>query len=381
MKPTRVIYVQYTNPAAYPPLQHSAMMFAEGGWRVDLLGIVQPAVAGLAFASHPNILVQLFPPSASGWRQKFHYLRFSWWTLTRILRAGRSWVYASDTLATPVALVASFLPGVKVLYHEHDAPDERNRSRFMRLLLATRRRVLKRARIVIVPNDERGRALRKTGNDATNVVRVWNCPQHDEAASTPRAKASNAFWIIYHGSIVPARLPESVIRALVELPAVRLRIRGYVTAGHEDYVNRLIELARSLGVESHLDIRLLVPTRTALFDDVRASDMGLSLMPSASPDFNERTMTGASNKAFEYLAQGVPLLVSELPDWCEMFVKQGVARACCPEDHASVATAIAWFVGHPAEAQSMGERGRQMVLSKWNYERQFEPIFRRMSAA
>ena len=37
MNPPRVIYVQYTDPAAYPPLQHSAVMFAEGGWRVDLV--------------------------------------------------------------------------------------------------------------------------------------------------------------------------------------------------------------------------------------------------------------------------------------------------------------------------------------------------------
>jgi glycosyltransferase involved in cell wall biosynthesis len=377
----RVVYVQYANPAAYPPLQHSASILASAGWQVDLLGITQPRVAGLEFSVHSRISVRLLPPSTAGWRQKVHYLRFCLWTLSEIRRRGPVWVYASDTLSAPVAFVASFIPSVRLLYHEHDAPDEQNRSQFMRLLLSLRRRVLERARIVVVPNAERGRALCEAGTDVHRLFCVWNCPEHDEASTTPRPEAGDGFSIIYHGSIVPARLPESVVRALATLPNVRLRIRGYETAGHENYVDRLRDIARSLGIESRLDIKLLVPTRTALFEDVRASDLGLALMPSESVDINERNMSGASNKAFEYLAQGVPLLVSDLPDWCEMFVRGGVARACRPEDPSSVATAITWFAEHKTEARVMGESGRQMILAKWNYEQQFEPVLRRMSAA
>src|SRR5262249_35516193 len=269
MDPQRVVYVQYANPAAYPPLQHSAAIFAAAGWRVDLLGITQPRVEGLEFAVHPCIAVRLFPPPPSGWRQKIHYLRFCIWTLSEIRRRGATWVYASDTLSAPVAFCASFLSSVRLLYHEHDAPDEHHRSRFMRVLLAMRRRVLRRARIVVVPNAERGHALRdhRGGGD---IVCVWNCPQRDEAAQTPRTNAHDAFWVIYHGSIVPARVPESVLHALAALPHVGLRIRGYGTAGHENYINQLLELAHRLGIASRVDIRLVVPTRTALFTDVRA---------------------------------------------------------------------------------------------------------------
>ena len=383
MHPRRVIYVQYTDPAAYPPLQHSAEIFARQGWQVDLLGIRQPVVAGLEFATHPNILVRLFPQSASGWRQKIHYLRFCFWTLAEIRRAGPVWLYASDTLSTPVAFWAGFFSAVKVLYHEHDAPDDHNRSRFMRMLLGFRRRVLKRARIVVVPNAARGQVLQKTGVDTHHLHCVWNCPLHGEAAESARndRQPPDDFTMIYHGSIVPARLPESVVHAVASLAAVKLRVRGYTTAGHEHYVEQLLALARRLGVESRVDIRLRVPTRAELLADVRASDLGLALMPSDSRDLNERQMTGASNKAFEYLAQGAPLLVSDLPDWREMFVESGVARDCRPEDPVSLAAAISWFIDHRAEGRAMGERGRQMVLAKWNYEEQFDPVLRRMSAA
>jgi glycosyltransferase involved in cell wall biosynthesis len=381
MTPRRVVYVQYANPAAYPPLQHSAAIFAAAAWDVELLGITQPRVEGLEFARHARIAVRLMPPSGSGWRQKLHYLRFCLWTLSEIRRHRPTWVYASDTLSAPVAFFASLMRNVRLVYHEHDAPDERNRSSFMRALLALRRRVLQRAQLVVVPNAERGRSFREAGTKDDSIFCVWNCPQQDEAATTPRADGGDAFWLIYHGSIVPARLPESVVRALAEVPKVNLRVRGYGTAGHENYVEHLLALARQLGVESRVDVKLLVPTREALFDDVRKSDLGLSLMPSGGGDLNERNMTGASNKAFEYLSQGVPLLVSELPDWRQMFVERGVARACCPEDPHSIAAAVAWFVEHQREAQSMGERGRQLVLTEWNYERQFAPVFQRMQLA
>ena len=98
-------------------------------------------------------------------------------------------------------------------------------------------------------------------------------------------------------------------------------------------------------------------------------------MPLNATDGNERNMTGASNKAFEYLAQGVPLLVSDLQDWKDMFVAPGLASVCRPDDPRSLAEAIAWHLEHRRESQLMGERGRQTVLRDWNYERQFKPVY------
>ena len=34
----RILYVQFTNPAAYPPLEHSARILADAGWDVMFLG-------------------------------------------------------------------------------------------------------------------------------------------------------------------------------------------------------------------------------------------------------------------------------------------------------------------------------------------------------
>jgi hypothetical protein len=46
-------------------------------------------------------------------------------------------------------------------------------------------------------------------------------------------------------------------------------------------------------------------------------------MPKQSEDINMRHMVGASNKPFDYMASGLPLLVTDLPEWAATFVEPG----------------------------------------------------------
>jgi len=85
-------------------------------------------------------------------------------------------------------------------------------------------------------------------------------------------------------------------------------------------------------------------------------------------------MTGASNKAFDYMAAGLPLLVSDLDDWCQMFVHPGYARVCDPTDPNSIAAALLWFVDHPRERREMAQRARAKIEIEWNYDRIFAPV-------
>ena len=101
-------------------------------------------------------------------------------------------------------------------------------------------------------------------------------------------------------------------------------------------------------------------------------------MPNDSMDLNEQNMTGASNKAFDYLACGLPVIVSNLTDWRTMYVDTGVGLACDPDDPASIAAAVQWFLDHPDQMRAMGERGRRRILENWNYETQFAPVLSRL---
>ena len=76
----------------------------------------------------------------------------------------------------------------------------------------------------------------------------------------------------------------------------------------------------------------MVPRRADLLAEAARAHIGLSLMPLKTGDLNMNHMTGASNKPFDYMAAGLALLVSDLPDWTRMFVEPGFGFACNPAD-------------------------------------------------
>ena len=104
--------------------------------------------------------------------------------------------------------------------------------------------------------------------------------------------------------------------------------------------------------------------------------VGWAVIPTRSDDVNLQHIVGASNKVFDYLACSLPVLVLNSPRWAETFVSSGCGLTCDPEKPDNIASAIRWFVEHPEETRQMGERGRERILTEWNYEAQFSPVLR-----
>ena len=85
-------------------------------------------------------------------------------------------------------------------------------------------------------------------------------------------------------------------------------------------------------------------------------------------------MAGASRKAFEYLAQGMPLLVSDRAEWRNLFVSKGVAVACDPSSPESVCQAVASVRSSPDRWREMGRLGASLIEREWNYETSIAPV-------
>ena len=381
----RIAYIQYTNPAGYPSLEHSSRLLADNGWKVLFLGTGIDGVESLRFPSNPNITVRQLSTCPPGWRLKMHYAWFTFWSSFWTLCSGCSWVYASDPLACPAGSLLSLMPWIRVVYHEHDSPTVNSPangdpSRFMRFVLWTRRALSSRAALCVLPNEQRGKQFASDTGRETGVVCIWNCPMKSEVSPARSSLNGGDLWVLYHGSLVPSRLPKTVLEALALLPEqVKLCAIGYETAGHKGYLEQLRSLAATLGISHRVEFAGTVPTRDELFARCRQTDIGLAFMPEKSHDINEQAMTGASNKPFDYLACGLALLVSDLPDWRALYVDNGHALAVDPTDPASIATAVRWLLEHPVELRAMGERGRQRILQEWNYEQQFAPVLQRLT--
>ncbi len=204
---------------------------------------------------------------------------------------------------------------------------------------------------------------------------VWNCPAREEGL--PARRPAPEIILHYHGNLGPNLLPLTTIEALALVPEMRLEAVGYATLGQEGYRAALEAEAKHRGVSGRVRIRPAMP-REALLEETRKATLGLALMPMNSANANFHRMTGASNKPFDYLACGVPLLVSDLPDWRTLFVQPGYGLACDPRDPHSIAGKLRWVLEHQIAARLMGEAGRQRVLNAWNYERTFEPVLRAM---
>ncbi|HWE52163.1 MAG TPA: glycosyltransferase family 4 protein [Bryobacteraceae bacterium] len=383
---SRVLYIQYTNPAGYPPLQHSSRILADAGWKVLFLGTGAAGADALTFPDHRNITIKRMEFCQPGWRQKLHYLRFCLWAFWTALLWRPRWIYASDHLSCPAALLAASLPGCQLIYHEHDSPHSGNSARgFAGFISRARAAVARRADICVVPNQDRLERYRAELGPLRNAVCVWNCPASAEIADRSRKPAAGDIWVLYHGSIVPDRLPQAVIEALAMLPdSVRLRVAGYETTGARGYVEQLRARARALNIEHRIEFLGSIPQRADLLAQTMHSDIGLALMPLVSSDWNCETMTGASNKAFDYLACGLALVVSDRPDWRGMFaspddLEPAYARICDPSDASSIAAALRGWIEDPVAMRQAGELGRQRTLAEWNYEDMFRPVFLRMT--
>jgi len=205
-------------------------MLAEKGFEVLFLGSGAHGAGTLDFPFHPKIRVKQLQFCEPGWRQKLHYAAFALWTLLWVLFWRPRWIYASDPLSCPVAALLSFVPGLRILYHEHDSPNVIPKSKSESFVMKPRRKVARKADICILPNEDRADRFKlQTGRERL-VVCVWNCPALEEAVEKSALSDRNCFVIFFHGSIVPARLPLAVIEALKLLPdQVVLHVAGYET--------------------------------------------------------------------------------------------------------------------------------------------------------
>ena len=238
--PRRVLFIQATEPAAYPPLIHASMLMAEAGWEVTFLSAPfdgQPARAA-APSAHRGAgdpaaavacdgqggLCRAMPPPPPGWR-----CDCSPTSSMPPIRWGRG----------PGCLAAR-LARARLVYHEHDSPAPAS----LRPSLArARAAAAQRAELVIFPNEARARiAQAELGFSADRLRIVWNMPRLAELPALD-SRPEAPLVLYYHGSITPDRLPLTVVEAVRRLCGrACLRIVGYEAPGAAGYVQRLLEL-------------------------------------------------------------------------------------------------------------------------------------------
>jgi glycosyltransferase involved in cell wall biosynthesis len=370
-KPRHILFVPAADAAAYPPIIHAANLMAEAGWRVCVLS-APIAGTNLQFPRSPGIELRSIAARPSHVMRRAAYAAYAAATARLAIERRPNIVYASDPLGAGPGLLAARLSGARLVYHEHDTPAPRALHPFVARL---RREAARRAAAVIFPNEARARIVQdEFGLPESRLHVLWNMPRRVELPLREEGP-DEPLLLYYHGNVSPVLLPEIVVKAVRQFGGrVRLLIAGYEAPGAAGYINRLLRHCQP-GPGS--PVRYLgVFSRGELLGVAARAHVGLAVVPGNADDFNIRYLAGASNKAFDYMAAGLALLVSDLPDWRAIFVAPGYARSCDPADLASMTAALGWFIDHPEARREMGTRGRARIASEWNYDTAFRAVIR-----
>ncbi|MHB2020126.1 MAG: glycosyltransferase family protein, partial [Candidatus Xenobia bacterium] len=240
-----------------------------------MLGIDPPGVRGLRLAPRRHVRVWYLPWGTGRLSRRVCY---AWYGLTALMLAlwwRPDWVYASDPSVCPIVLWVTRLTRRRLVYHEHDAPDESA----PRVIRWARAEVAARADLCVVPNAGRAILLGAAAGGKDRCTVVMNCPCDSEVATARRPYEGGPLWLLFYGSIGPQRLPETILDAMAMLPScVHLRVAGYETEGTRGYVQRYRERASDLRIEDRLEVIGLVPHHDLMPLATRCH-VGLSLMP------------------------------------------------------------------------------------------------------
>ncbi len=199
---------------------------------------------------------------------------------------------------------------------------------------------------------------------ASKTALVANYPGSAEllCATVPFAERPND--AVYVGSLNPARGIAHIVRAFMN-PAIPESTRLVIAGRFEGVAGSAFEHdVRSSPGWSRVDYRGWQP-RDEVLKILRSSKVGLVLLhPQKS--FLESLPT----KLFEYMAAGMPVVASDFPLWKAIIDGAGCGILVNPLDCDAIAKAIGFLLNNPQEAEAMGRRGRQAVVSHYSWAEQ-----------
>ena len=79
-------------------------------------------------------------------------------------------------------------------------------------------------------------------------------------------------------------------------------------------------------------------------------------------------------KLFEYMAAGLPVIASDFPLWRSIIDEADCGVLVDPLNVKDIAGAMNWVIDNPLKAEKMGNRGKQFVEKKYNWDSESEKL-------
>lgn len=319
-------------------VRREARALSEAGHRVEVVHL-PPSLPGPALAEEP---FSLTPATLRRWRRlplKLHRVAEAF-NMARLARRTRpDVVHAHDVAMLVPAYIAARLSRARLVYDSHElATGVPYRSRPWALLVVAIERLLVPScdAVITVSDGIADRLAERYSLRARPIVirNVCDLPPPGAApAADLRAElgVGEAPIVLHQGAVAPHRGCEALVRATTELDGAHLVFLG----AEGPFANRLRSLALDLGLDDRVHFRPPVPLESLLSYTAQAN-VGVSLLEANC----ENHRLALPNKIFEYMAAGVPVVVSALPELERFLCEHPIGCAVDPRDPSAVARAL-----------------------------------------
>ena len=219
--------------------------------------------------------------------------------------------------------------------------------------------------VLVVVQEMRDRLVTKLGVDPARVSVVMNTPRllpRESLPAKPRARRQDSLLLAYLGEVHQSRGLDTALHAVAGareqgLP-VRLRIIG---RGKPQQERRLRRLAGGLGIQRAVEFLGWRPQAQALG---LASEADVGICPFPPNELNDTTI---SNKMFEYMNLGLPVVCADVKPAKRIMEETGAGLVFAAGSADAMAAAIARFAD-PAARAACGAAGRRAAEGRYNWE-------------
>lgn len=210
---------------------------------------------------------------------------------------------------------------------------------------------------VIATCTDEVRELRELGTP-TPRVHVIPCGV-DTEYFTERESLPRSATVLTISRMVPRKGVDTVIRAIAQLPGVRLQVVGGPGSEWEKdpEVQRLRAVADELGVAGRVEFLGPVP-RSQVPELMRRADV-VATLPWYEP---------FGIVPLEAMACGVPVVGSAVGGLLDTVINGATGLLVPPKDHLTAAAAIARILASPERAEAMGQRGATRVRERYTWD-------------
>jgi glycosyltransferase involved in cell wall biosynthesis len=223
--------------------------------------------------------------------------------------------------------------------------------------------------ILVVIEESRERLIR-VGVPAERISIVCNTPRRslwvDEAVSRRAARAASGVRLVYLGNLDGSRGIDQAIQAVARLAAAGRDVR-LTAIGDGACLKHFQGLARRFNVQDQVSL----PGRLS-FRHVReimgTSDIGL--IPHHATEAWNSTIP---NKLFDYMAIGLPVIVSDARPTGRIVREEGCGEVFHDRHPEDLARSIR-ILEDPDRRSSHGQRGRAAIHRRYNWETDFRTL-------